>query len=205
VFDAQGRRVARCDANGRGWGEWLQPTSIGPGETFLAVREVWVQGQKPHEDVADAYGLVASWGAPAAGWELEPNDWDAVATPLAPGAAVRGYLADPEDQDWFSVVPTTNGKLRLRVAVPAGVDVALSVVPSPGGAGKAASNHGGPGADETLVVTATAGRPVLVRLERKPSGGDAKAEAKNVAPSGWDAPYELHADLVGAGTADPSP
>ena len=67
IYDAEGRRVAKSDEHGRGWGEWLQPTTIGPGEAYLAVREVWIQGTKPTEEVADPYTLTVRWGPPQGG------------------------------------------------------------------------------------------------------------------------------------------
>ena len=109
LYDSQGRPIAKGDAHGRGGGEWLQPTSIGPTEAFVAVRELWVSGQKPTEDPNEAYELVATWGAPAVGWEIEPNDWEQSATPNAPGTSMRGYLGRPDDKDWFTVMPGDGG------------------------------------------------------------------------------------------------
>ena len=48
-------------------------------EAFVAVRAVWVQGQRPSEAPNDAYTLTVSWGPPRTGWEIEPNDWEAAA------------------------------------------------------------------------------------------------------------------------------
>ena len=92
LFDAQGRRIAKSDARGRGLGEWLQPTSIGPTEAYLAVREVWIDGTPPTANALDPYTLTVRWGPPQPDWELEPNDWPAAATPLPASGRVRGYL-----------------------------------------------------------------------------------------------------------------
>src|SRR6185312_6739114 len=100
LYDAQGRRLAKSDEHGKGWGEWLQPTTLGPGESYLAVREFWVQDQKPTEDAPDPYTLTARWAPPRARWESEPNDWPAGATPLSAPGSVRGYLGRADDQDW---------------------------------------------------------------------------------------------------------
>ena len=103
LYDAQGRRVAKSDEHGKGWGEWLQPTTIGPGEAYVAVRELWVQGAKPTEEAPDPYTLTARWGPPQAGWEVEPNDWPVAATPLRAPGRVRGTLGRADDQDWFAI------------------------------------------------------------------------------------------------------
>jgi serine/threonine-protein kinase len=196
LFDAQGRRVAKADAHGRGWGEWLQPTSIGPTEAYLAVRQVWVEGEKPVENVPEPYSLTAQWGPPQAGWELEPNDWEAAATPVPASGSVRGYLGVPEDVDWFVIVPDKPGPIVVRVSAPAGVDVVLTLgeVSDPAGPPKAVArrkiNTQGPGGDEQVTAQATPGRPVLIEVSRKLAAG---RDPKDQDVPGLDEPYELRA------------
>src|SRR6185369_1662739 len=50
LYDGQGRSLAKCDDAGPGGGEWLQPVSVGPGEAYVLVRQVWIQGTAPLED-----------------------------------------------------------------------------------------------------------------------------------------------------------
>jgi serine/threonine-protein kinase len=200
LYDAQGRRLAKCDAYGRGWGEWLQPTSIGPAEVYLVVREEWDQGQPPSERPGDPYALTATWGPPQPGWEVEPNDWEAVATPVPAGPPVRGYLGEEDDRDRFAVTTAASGKMVVRVTPPAGVDVMLLESGAGDDAGKLDGkrmlNRRGPGTAEELTVEAKAGRAVLVGVARK---GPLKPEARHkdpkeqAPPSGLDEPYELRA------------
>jgi hypothetical protein len=193
LFDGQGRRLAKSDAAGRGGGEWLQPFSIGPAEAYLAVRELWVEGQKPTEDPGDTYVLTATWGTPATGWEVEPNDWEAAATPVPPGTSMRGYLGDADDRDWFAITPATDGRLHVVVDPPDGVDV---VVLTDGG--KHVTNKGGPGENEELTLPATAGAPIVVGVARKAvKTTSQKKEEKGEELPGLDAPYELRADVEG--------
>jgi serine/threonine-protein kinase len=189
LFDAQGRPLAKSDEHGRGGSEWLQPTSIGPGEAFLAVREMRVEGQKPTEDPNEPYVFTVTWGPPQTGWELEPNDWEASATTVPPGTSIRGYLGHADDKDWFVVTPATSGKLNVHVSVPTGVDVVLLQA----GASKKplTINKGGPGEDEEAVLDAEAGRAVLVGVARKAQ----KKSPKDDELAGLDAPYELEAKL----------
>jgi hypothetical protein len=187
LFDAQGRRLGKSDAHGRGGGEWLQPISIGPAEAFVAVREVWVQGEKPIEAPNDAYVLTVTWGPPATGWEVEPNDWPAAATPVPPGTSMRGYLGDPDDKDWFAITPATSGRLRVHVTAPDGVDIVLRE----DGEGKRATNKVGPGEDEEATWVVEAGKPSLVGVERKLPRGNLKDEDL----AGFDSAYELRATI----------
>jgi hypothetical protein len=188
LYDGQGRPLAKGDAHGRGGGEWLQPISIGPTEAFIAVREWWVSGTPATEAPTDLYELTVTWGPPAVGWEVEPNDWEASATPLPPGTSMRGYLGHAEDKDWFTVVPATAGTLTAHVTVPAGVDVELL----PGAFGKRAVNKNGAGEDEEASVEVEAGRPVLVGLARKLP---ARKDQKEAELAGLDAPYELRVEV----------
>ena len=110
LFDTAGQRVVKVDDRGRGVGEWLQPTSIGPTETYIAVRELWVEGTRPTSNASDPYTLTVSWGPLQSGWEVEPNDWPSAATPIIGGNA-RGYLGSAEDRDWYSVAVRNKGKL----------------------------------------------------------------------------------------------
>jgi serine/threonine protein kinase len=195
IYDAQGTRVSKSDEHGRGWGEWLQPTIVGPGEAYLAVREVWIQGQKPTEVAADPYTLTARWGPPQAGWEAEPNDWPAAATPLRAPGRVRGYLGRADDQDWFAISVDRDGALSGSVTAPAGVDLVLLREPQGQGQGiqgKRPIDKQGPGGGEEFVVEAHAGTPVLIGIARKSS---AKGDIKDQALQGLDDPYELKVDL----------
>jgi serine/threonine-protein kinase len=183
LFDAQGRRLAKSDVHGRGAGEWLQPTSIGPAEAFVAVRAVWLQGQRPTEAPGDAYTLTVSWGPPRTGWEIEPNEWEAAATPVPVGTSVRGYLGDEDDKDWFVVTPGASGRLHVRVTAPDGVDVTLLEDAN----GKHVTNKVGPGEAEEMSFEAAAGAPTLIGIQRKLPRGN----LKDADLGGFDSPYEL--------------
>jgi len=188
LYDAQGRRLAKSDERGRGWGEWLQPTAVGPAECYLAVREFWLQGEKPTEDAPDPYALTARWGAPQAGWEVEPNDWPAAATPLAAPGRVREYLGRADDQDWFALTVDRAGTLSGSVTAPAGVDVVLLRDPD----GKRPIDKRGAGQSEEFSLPARPGAPVLIGIARKlPPGADGKRQPLQ----GFDDPYELKVDL----------
>ena len=83
-------------------GGWRRPTRTGGGRAngcsrrrsgrrrpTSLVREVWVEGTGAGANVADPYTLTARWGPPEPGWEMEPNDWEAAATPSPPAGRAR--------------------------------------------------------------------------------------------------------------------
>jgi hypothetical protein len=183
LFDGQGRRIAKSDARGRGLGEWLQPTAIGSTEAYLAVREVWIDGTPPTANALDPYTLTARWGPPQPGWELEPNDWPAAATPLA-GERMRGYLGSADDRDWFTLTPTKTGLVMGSVNAPEGVDIVVFRDED----GKKVVNKRGAGDDEQFALDGEAGKPLFIGIARKL---DAKKDPKEQALQGLEDPYEL--------------
>ena len=184
LFDAQGRRIAKSDAGGRGLGEWLQPTSIGPTEAYLAVREFWIDGTKPTANALDPYTLTARWGPPQPDWELEPNDFPAAATPISSGGRIRGYLGSGEDRDWFSLTPSKTGLVMGTVNAPAGVDIIVFRDED----AKKLVNKRGAGDDEQFALDGEAGKPLFIGIARKL---DAKKDIKEQALQGLEDPYEL--------------
>jgi len=189
LFDAQGRRIAKSDARGRGLGEWLQPTSIGPTEAYLAVREVWIDGTPPTANALDPYTLTARWGPPQPEWELEPNDFPASATPLPASGRVRGYLGSAEDRDWFSMTPTKTGLIMGTVDAPDGVDIIVFRDED----GKKVVNKRGAGGDEQFALDGEAGKPLYVGIARKLDG---KKDPKEQALQGLEDPYELTVNVT---------
>ncbi|MEO8214106.1 MAG: serine/threonine-protein kinase, partial [Myxococcales bacterium] len=196
LFDSQGTALGKSDAHGAGAGEWSQPVMVGPGDAYLLVRQVWIQGTSVMENVAAPYHLSVHWGPPTPGWELEPNDWRERATHVEAGQAMRGYLGTAEDIDWFVFMPAVAGQLVGRVTAPAGVEIAVTVGDSPWApGGKGAGAKGGRverAADLKLPVRPA--EPVLIGLTRKlPPGTDPKSPTITLV--GLDAPYELKLEL----------
>lgn len=189
LFDGQGAALAKSDAHGDGGGEWLQPVTVGPGEAFVLVRQFWTQGSAPAEDVADPYELEVHWGAPSTGWEVEPNDVPARATPLELGKPMRGYLAGAEDQDWYTFTPATGGRLSGVIAPPDGVEIIVLDPENPGCASPARGRSSKPNQIDCPVI---AGRPQTLGLTRRVSPD---VDPKTEALSGLDDPYELTLEL----------
>jgi serine/threonine-protein kinase len=177
LFDAQGVAVAKSDARGKGGGEWIQPTAVGPGEAYILVRQLWTQGQTPAEDVPDAYRLSAHFGAPQPGWEVEPNDSPANATAVNAGSRrMRGYLASGDDRDWYSFGFLGTGKYYANVDAPMGVDVVLLFANDASADTRPKTiNRAGVGEKERLTFEVQSGKPFFIGVTRK---NEAPAEAK---------------------------
>jgi eukaryotic-like serine/threonine-protein kinase len=188
LFDGRGERLAKSDANGRGQGEWMQPTSIGPGEVYLAVREVWIEGTKPTANALDPYTLTARWGPPQPGWEVEPNDGAAMATSLPADGKVRGYLGRADDRDWFTVKLAKKASVAVKVNAPAGVDI----VALRDEEGKRSVNKAGPGDDEAFSIDVEPNKPVVIGVARHIAPNK---DPKEQDLDGLDDPYELSVAL----------
>ena len=207
LFDSQGVAVAKSDARGKGGGEWIQPTLVGPGEAFILVRQLWTQDAPLAEDVPDAYRLSAHFGPPQPGWEAEPNDTPATANPVEPATRrVRGYLGRADDRDWFSFGFLGPGSYVASVEGPGGVEVALSASDDGASDGEAPRAKVPPRANQgpatRLTFEVRAGKPCFVGVARKaepgPDGKSAKGtkpgaplDPKTLSLAGIDDPYDL--------------
>ncbi|HEY3352243.1 MAG TPA: protein kinase [Polyangia bacterium] len=121
LYDLEGQRVAQADGAGPSLGEALPNVSIDGREHFLCVREVWVSGKPPTENVTDQYVLTATWSPASATDEIEPNDSVEQATPLPLGGARRGYLSGPEDVDHYRLVGAPGAPVTVEVSGVPGV------------------------------------------------------------------------------------
>jgi serine/threonine protein kinase len=123
LYDGAGKLVARADHAREGEGEALGPAAIGPGEGFVRARPVWAAGGTPAAGSSTPYELTVDWGRPRTDWELEPNDAPAVANHIEKESAVSGFLAAPDDQDWFLVKVPAGMRVDGRVDGIDGIDL----------------------------------------------------------------------------------
>jgi serine/threonine protein kinase len=188
LFDAQGATLGKVDAHGVGGGEWLQPTAIGPTDAYLLVRQVWIQGTMPFENVQNPYRLAVHWIAPTAGWETEPNDWPERANVVQLGQSIRGYLAEADDKDWFAFTPKAAGTLVGRVAPPEGVEIAVTIG-DPAKADRPEKKNEHP---NEISLPVKPGERLLIGLARKIAP---TADKKSEVLVGLDDSYELKLDL----------
>jgi serine/threonine-protein kinase len=199
VYDDVGKKIAETDGGGTGDGEIIPNTRLRPGDYYLAVREVWVLGRPPTENVTDWYQLTAAWHPLAASEESEPDDTPATALPLPLEEPMQGYLGRAGDVDYFYPRGEGGGTLSGQISGIDGVDVRLVVLPAgsttgppePTPVGARVFDDGGAGAPEHFDGVAwpsgSAG-PILV-VERKDPRPDASGRRVNLV--GLDVPYSF--------------
>jgi serine/threonine-protein kinase len=102
VHDASGKVLAVADNTGMGQPESLPNLGVLTPFVYLTVKESSENAPPvPTENLTDEYELTVQVADPAADEELEPNDLDSDATPLAPGRPARATLGRLSDVDRF--------------------------------------------------------------------------------------------------------
>jgi serine/threonine protein kinase len=183
LFDASGKLVAKADHARQGEGESLGPVAIGNGEAFVRARPVWTAGQTPAPGSPTPYELTVDWGRPRADWELEPNDTPALANKIPKEMAVSGYLAAPDDQDWFEVKVPPGMRLDGRVDGIDGIDLVVLL-----GEERKRIDTAGVGEHEPFTALPGKDGTVLIGIAEQPVKHTGK---KPPPPAERDEPYTL--------------
>jgi serine/threonine-protein kinase len=126
VVDHEGHLLATADARGVGEPEVIPNLGVQDDVAYVRVAESALTPIRvPTENLSDEYELVATVSPPVAGEELEPNDVDSDATPIAADAPVRGWLgASDVDCFRFGGAP---GSYEIEVAGAEAAQVRLRV------------------------------------------------------------------------------
>jgi hypothetical protein len=231
VFDPRGQRLADADDGDPGEGEHLPNVRLPtPGEYYIAVREMWIEGRPATEDDVNWYTLRARWhtaatadGANVGGnqEETEPDDTPAQALPLMSGVPMRGYAGRAHDVDYYYLRGDGGGIVSgslsaidgvdLRViALPAGSTLTLPLPAGPLPSGVRVFDSGGAGmAEDFDGVPWTAGSPgpILVVERKEKDKDDAKGkdgkdgkDKDSNKDSATPAKRHIHRQLVGLDT-----
>ena len=123
----QAEPVLSVDTGGVGEGERIPNFPVGGRGYLLRVREHWLTGHFPTENISDSYQLTWHFIEPAADDESEVNDSLELANPIAIGARRRGYIGWSGDVDTYCVSGEP-GSLRARLSAVQDVDLVLRVV-----------------------------------------------------------------------------
>jgi serine/threonine-protein kinase len=183
LFDATGKPVTKADNGRQGEGESLGPVAIGNGEAFVLARPVWTAGETPAPGSDTPYELTVDWSRPRPDWELEPNDTPAQANKLTKEMAVSGYLASPDDQDWFEVKVPPGMRLDGRVDGIDGIDLVVLL-----GEERKRIDTAGVGEHEPFTALPDKDGVVLIGITEQPVKPNGK---KPPPPAERDEPYTL--------------
>lgn len=192
VTDSAGRTLMKSSGAA---GEAVTLKSLAPRLTpgEAAIHHVRIAGKPANP--GEPYSLTIATRLLDLDEEAEPNDRTSQSNGLRFGVedqgAMRGEIG-PGDTDVFSLTgsPSTS-TLDLALDAPPGVDLTVEAIAENGSIlGK--GDRGGPGAAESLAVTAPAGTLVYLKVVAKP---DKKPRA--------NAPYQLRWSLT-AGAAPPA-
>jgi hypothetical protein len=96
--------------DGRGVGEVISGVRVSDTAYYVLVRELWVSGQAPTENVSDAYTVRYVLASPGPSVEVEPNDSLDRAGVLAAGIGVQGYLVGRRDLDNYCLATQWSGR-----------------------------------------------------------------------------------------------
>ncbi len=155
----QSRPEVKADGGGVGAAEVLSDWALRAPRYFVVVRELWVDGRRPTENVSDRYTVRLRLHEQLAGMEAEPDDSVETANALAADVIGRGHLSGADVDVWCPSVPGVRpSTLRLTAAAPAGVDLILRLL---GGSGSrdAVVDARGRGEVEEATLSAAPGSP----------------------------------------------
>lgn len=126
LYDHKGAAIVKANSAGVGSGEVISNWPLNPGTYYLVVREFWLAGSDPTENVTDEYRIKAEWAPLTSGWELEPNDTTNRANTIKAGQTIEGYLGAADDVDVYRFKPAKR-YLYAELSPVSDVDVVLTV------------------------------------------------------------------------------
>ncbi len=142
--------LVKADDGGRGAGEVISGLRVTDTAYYVLVRELWVSGQPPTENVSDAYTVRYVLSSPSPNVEVEPNDSLDRAGVLAAGIPVQGFLIGRGDLDNYCLAsPVVGTSADVALVAVDDLDLALRVV-DPGRGESRIVNQDGVGAGEQL-------------------------------------------------------
>ncbi len=170
-----------ADSGPAGVGERIPNFPINEGDYLLRVRERWIVGELPTENVSDRYTIVWNLADLEEGWESEVNDSLELADELGADDRVRGYVGWGGDVDLYCFAEAAPA-VTVEVTGVSEVDLALREVDRDRAASRKA-NAGGAGEGESVQIEDV--RPGRSCVEV------AAIEAAGVRRANGEVPYEL--------------
>ena len=186
LYDGDGQAGGpRRTTRAKGEGESLGPAAIGAGRGLRARPPgLGRRASTPAAGSSTPYELTVDWGRPRPDWELEPNERPAAANPIEKESAVSGFLAAPEDQDWFLVKVPAGMRVDGRVDGIDGIDLIVLL----GDGARSRIDTAGVGEHEPFTHLPGKDGTVLVGIAEQPVKQTGK---KTPPPADRDEPYTL--------------
>lgn len=122
--DGQTQTLLSANSAPRGGTERILGFPISAQTYILRVRELWVSGVPPTENISDAYSIEWNLTQPEPGWEQEINDSLGRANTLALDAPLQARIGWGGDLDVYCV-SETEGDVRLSVTALPEIDLVL--------------------------------------------------------------------------------
>lgn len=116
-----------ADSGPAGVAERIPNFPLNEGEYLLRVRERWIAGRLPTENVSDRYTITWTLADPEEGWETEVNDSLELADEIGVGDRVQGYIGWAGDVDLYCFREAAPAVV-VEVSPVAQVDLALREV-----------------------------------------------------------------------------
>lgn len=139
---------------------------------LLRVREHWIEGHFPTENISDRYALSWHFVEPAAGDEEEVNDSLELANTVSPAQPARGFVGWPGDVDTFCTSAATERSRARLTAVP-DLDLVLRVVDRDQGRSVSVDEGGVSEAERSGVLPAAAEGRLCFEVSAKERDGRA--------------------------------
>jgi eukaryotic-like serine/threonine-protein kinase len=149
--------LVRANSGGVGDGEHIPNFPIEGTTHYLIVRENWIAGELPTENVSDRYTLQWEVIEPGPDDEREINDVLELANPIGIGERRRGFIGWAGDVDYYCIAGEGAAVTAKLAGVPE-VDLVLRVVDRASGHSKEINAHGpGEGERSERIAGADAG------------------------------------------------
>ncbi len=187
--------LRRANSAGVGEGERVPNFPINGREYQLLVRELWVDGQPPTENISDPYTIDWRIETLEPGSEREFNDMLEVADVIEVGTPKRGFIGWNGDKDAFCLA-SDSGSVHAELSGIPGMDLMLTVVSRLNHDSRRIDNEGIGGAEQSDPVDGREGDTCFeVQVDRN---------EENTALANAEATYTLTlvSETAGASEAD---
>ncbi|MFW6052010.1 MAG: serine/threonine-protein kinase [Myxococcota bacterium] len=179
--------LIEADSGGEGEPEHIANFPIEGGTHFLRVRERWVAGRLPTENVSDPYRVRWEVVEPGPEDEREINDSLELANPIRPGESRRGFIGWAQDVDTFCLEDPSGEVVAVLEGVD-DLDLVLRTVDRGRGTSRKVDRGGVGEGERSEVVTAGEAGSTCFEVSADASEGR-RARA--------DAAYRLRVERVG--------